>query len=52
MNFGNVKRTFTCVSIDQNDLFCYCGTKTGDVFEIQMDRAIYKRLAPVKKLFS
>ncbi|CAD8070532.1 unnamed protein product [Paramecium sonneborni] len=52
VSFGNVKRTFTCVAIDKNDKYCYCGTKTGDVFEIQMDMAIYKRLAPVKKLFS
>jgi hypothetical protein len=30
-NFGNVKRQFTCASIDHQDEFVYCGTKSGDV---------------------
>jgi hypothetical protein len=51
-NFGNVKRQFTCASIDHHDEFVYCGTKTGDVFEINIDKAIYKRVGPVKRLFS
>lgn len=38
--------------IDPSDTFCYCGTKTGDVLEVNLERAIYKRLGPVKKLFS
>ncbi|CAD8178148.1 unnamed protein product [Paramecium pentaurelia] len=49
---NKIKRTFNYVAIEKNDKFCYCGTKTGDVFEVQMDMVIYKRLAPVKKLFS
>jgi cilia- and flagella-associated protein 52 len=28
------------------------GTKTGDVLEINIERAIFKRLGPVKRLFS
>ena len=32
VNFGNVKRHFTCVAIDHSDQYCYVGTKTGDVF--------------------
>lgn len=52
VNFGNIKRQYTCVAIDASDSYCYCGTKTGDVFEINIERAIYKRLGPVKKLFS
>ena len=52
MNFGNVKRHFTCLAIDHFDTYCYVGTKTGDVFEINIDKAIYKRVGPVKKLFS
>jgi hypothetical protein len=32
VNFGNVKRHFTCVAIDRNDSYCYVGTKTGDLF--------------------
>ena len=51
VNFGNLKRNFTCVAIDQNDEYAYCGTTTGDVLEINIERAIYKRIGPVKKLF-
>ena len=51
-NFGNVRRHFTCAAIDHHDEYVYCGTKTGDVFEINVDKAIYKRVGPVKKLFS
>lgn len=52
VNFGNVKRHFTCCAIDFKDTYCYVGTKTGDIFEINIEKAIYKRLGPVKKLFS
>jgi len=52
VNFGNMKRQFTCVCIDPSDTFCYAGTKTGDVLEINIERAIFKRLGPVNKLFS
>ena len=52
MNFGNVKRYFTCCAVDSSDSYCYVGTKTGDFFEINIEKAIYKRLGPVKKLFS
>jgi len=30
----------------------YCGTKTGDVLEVSIERAIFKRLGPYNKLFS
>jgi len=52
VNFGNMKRQFTCAAIDANDEFVYVGTNTGDVLEINIERAIYKRLGPIKKLFS
>lgn len=51
-NFGNVKRHFTCAAIDNQDTYVYCGTKTGDIFEVNIDKAIYKRVGPVKRLFS
>ena len=52
MNFGNIKRSFTCAIIDNNDEYAYCGTTTGDVLEISIDRALFKRLGPYNKLFS
>lgn len=51
-NFGNVKRQFTCAAIDYQDSYVYCGTKTGDIFEVNIEKAIYKRVGPVKRLFS
>ena len=52
MNLGNLKRQFTSISIDPADKFAYCGTKTGDFLEINLDRAIFKRVGPIKKLFA
>ena len=46
-----MKRTFTCCAIDPTDSYVYCGTTTGDVLEVNIQRAIFKRLGPVKKLF-
>jgi hypothetical protein len=51
-NFGNVKRQFTCAAVDFSDSYVYCGTKTGDIFEVNIEKAIYKRVGPVKRLFS
>ena len=52
INFGNLKRNFICCAIDRNDQFVYAGTKSGDFYEISVDKAVYKRIGPVKKLFS
>ena len=52
INFGNAKRVFTCATIDQNDQYAYIGTKTGDFYEVALDKAIFKRVGPIKKLFS
>jgi hypothetical protein len=47
VNFGNIKRNFTCIIVDYNDEYAYLGTKTGDVIEISVERAIMKRVGPV-----
>jgi len=52
VSLGNLKRQFTCCEIDSADQFAYCGTKTGDFLEIQLEKAIFKRVGPVKTLFS
>jgi hypothetical protein len=49
---GQVRRVFTCCAIDPTDQFAYLGTKTGDIVEISLDRALFKRFGPVKRLFS
>ena len=49
---GSIKRIFTCCSIDPNDTLAFLGTKTGDIVEISLERALFKRIGPVKRLFS
>lgn len=49
---GSIKRIFKCVVIDPSDTFAYVGTQTGDIIEISLDKALFKRIGPVKRLFS
>lgn len=51
-NLGNIKRSFSCLAVDANDEYVYAGTKTGDILEIDLDKAIFKRVAPCYNLFS
>ena len=49
---GQIKRVFSCCVIDPTDQTAFLGTKTGDVVEISLDRALFKRFGPIKRLFS
>ena len=49
---GHIKRIFTCCVVDSSDQFAYLGTKTGDIIEVSLERALFKRIGPVKRLFS
>lgn len=49
---GQIKRVFTCCVIDSTDQTAFLGTKTGDIVEISLDRALFKRFGPIKRLFS
>lgn len=51
VNFGNYKRVFTCIIVDNRDEYAYLGTKTGDILEISIEKAIFKRVGPVGSLF-
>jgi len=51
VNLGSIKRMFTCAIIDPTDQFAILGTKTGDVVEVSIDKAFYKRIGPAKTLF-
>ena len=51
VNFGNLKRQILCLCIDPYDKCAYCGTKSGDILEIDLVNGIYKRIGPVKRLF-
>lgn len=50
-SLGNLRRNMVNLIIDETDQFAYAGTKTGDVMEFGLDRAIYKRSGPVRNLF-
>ncbi|MCQ2818601.1 MAG: WD40 repeat domain-containing protein, partial [archaeon] len=52
VNFGNLKRQIQCMFIDPLDKFGYFGTKSGDILEIELKTAIYRRMGPLKRLFS
>lgn len=45
------KRFINCVTIDPTDTYAYCGTRTGDILEVFIDSASYKRTGPVHKIF-
>jgi hypothetical protein len=49
---GHIRRIFTCCIIDPTDQLAYLGTKTGDIVEISLERALFKTIGPAKKLFS
>lgn len=52
VNLGNLKRTILNIAIDPTDTSAYVGTRTGDILEINIERASYKRCGPPRKLFS
>lgn len=35
---GTVRRVITCLTLTDDDQFAYCGTETGDVLKIKVDR--------------
>lgn len=49
---GSIKRIYKCLVIDPTDTFAYVGTQTGDIIEISLEKALFKRIGPVKRLFS
>lgn len=50
-DLGQMKRVTTNLLLTADDRFVYCGTQTGDLLEVSLDRAIFKRSCP-KKCFS
>lgn len=52
IRLGQIKRIFNCIVIDPQDTCAYLGTKTGDIIEINLESCLFKRIGPVKRLFS
>jgi hypothetical protein len=51
-SMGHIKRYINCIRIDPSDTFAYCGTRTGDILEIQVDKATFKRVGPLNRIFA
>jgi len=49
---GNLHRIFKSICIDSNDQFIYCGTTTGDVLQVSMDRVLFRNSGPNKVNFN
>lgn len=52
VNLGQIKRKFQCIVIDHSDTFAYLGTKTGDIIQISLETALFRKIGPLKRLFS
>ncbi len=48
VNTGHLKRVFNNVLVSEDDSTAYCGTQSGDILEINLDRALYKKIGPPK----
>lgn len=48
---GHVKRFINCLTIDDSDTYAYCGTRTGDLLEIYIEKATFKRVGPLNRIF-
>jgi hypothetical protein len=46
VSVGQLRRVFNCVQVDPNDEYCYCGTTTGDILQISIERKIFKNVGP------
>eukprot|EP00927_Polykrikos_kofoidii_P016715 TRINITY_DN17572_c0_g1_i1.p1 TRINITY_DN17572_c0_g1~~TRINITY_DN17572_c0_g1_i1.p1 ORF type:complete len:619 (-),score=117.19 TRINITY_DN17572_c0_g1_i1:160-2016(-) len=48
VNLGQTKRVTTNVLLNSDDTMVYCGTQSGDLLEVSLDRALFKRSCPKK----
>lgn len=48
IHLGQLRRIVTCVVVSKDDQFAYCGTSSGDVLEVDIEKKILKRYGPRK----
>jgi len=48
VQLGHLRRVVNCVTIDANDQWAYCGTTTGDVLQINLERMLMRNTGPAK----
>jgi WD40 repeat protein len=49
---AQMKRVTTNVLLDPTDTTAFCGTQTGDLLEVNLERALFKRACPPHKTFA
>lgn len=47
-NLGNLKREFTCITLNEDDSLAYTGTRTGDVVFFDMKNKRYNYASQMK----
>ncbi|ESL11658.1 hypothetical protein TRSC58_00587 [Trypanosoma rangeli SC58] len=52
VNMGNIRRCITTIAVEETDRYAYCGTTSGDVLCVLLERNsnTYKMSGPAKKL--
>ncbi|KAK9810051.1 hypothetical protein WJX72_004013 [[Myrmecia] bisecta] len=48
VQLGSLQRCFHTIAVDENDHFMYCGTSTGDLLQINLDRKLLRNTGPAK----
>lgn len=51
VNTGTLRRVTTTILLSEDDKVAYCGNNSGDILEIDVERALYRRMGPPKKPF-
>jgi len=51
VNTGTLRRVTTCILFSEDDKIAYCGNNSGDILEIDVERALYRRMGPPKRPF-
>ena len=46
---GQIKRIVTCIAVDKEDEYMYCGTTTGDLLQISVKSKLFKHSGPAKR---
>ena len=52
VSMGQLKRKVACLALDTDDKTAYCGTETGDLMVVNLERNIFKMSGGNKKNFS
>ncbi|KAF7651790.1 hypothetical protein LDENG_00105250 [Lucifuga dentata] len=49
---GKLKRIVRCIQVTEDDQFIFCGTTSGDIMKISLEKGLLNSCGPAKKKFS